>query len=99
MLPAGGRNTIPLKNTQRHVTSDVQPVLARGPPGVHDHICIKLIKIGKWYLSQKKTTDRVGWEGTEGRGGGPGGQGWRSVAVGAERGNRSSATNELRGIQ
>jgi hypothetical protein len=41
----------------------------------------------------------VGWEMTERRGGGPGGQGLRSVVVGAERENKSSATNELRRIK
>ena len=61
-------------------------------------ICVtrpQCVKTVKWYRSQKETAYRLGWEGTERRGGGPGGQEWRSAVVGAERENKSSATNEL----
>jgi len=47
---------------------------------------MKLIKFDKWYRSHKNTADRVGCEGNERTGGGPGGQRWRSAVVGAERG-------------
>jgi hypothetical protein len=76
-------------------TSDVPPVLARAPPGVHDHICIKLIKIGKWYRSQKKTADSVGRDGTERGEEDPGGRDDVRRWLGEERENRSISTNYL----